>query len=596
MSKRKLTILYGSQTGSAQDVAERIWREARRYHFMGPVRAMDDYPVSQLIYERLVVFVCSTTGQGEEPDNMKQFWKFLLRKNLPKNSLQAVRFAVLGLGDSSYAKFNFAAKKLYRRLLQLGGKNIVNLGLADDQHDLGVDAVVDPWLKDLWAKLLSLFPLPQGAEPLDRSHVYAPRWTVTCVTSQHLHKGLMTMIQGTEDPFIIKENLIKASVIENHRTTSESHFQDVRLLRLSTSMLTYNPGDVLMVTPHNSAENVKKFFELLPQFDPDSIVSVTEKSPDVPVPIPLRKPFSMKKCVEQFLDLSAIPRRYFFELMAFLAELELEKEKLEEFASSEGQEDLFNYCNRPRRTLLEVLQDFPNTSSKIPLDYLFELFTPIKARAFSIASSPHGHPNEVHILVAVVKYRTKLLAPRLGLCSNWIATLNLNRRIPVWVKKGSFQFPSDTSIPVIMIGPGTGVAPFRSFITERVALGEAGAERLYLFFGCRYSRQDFHCREEWLNFERNGQLSLFVAFSRDQEEKRYVQHVLCEQADLLWDLLNKKSAYIYVAGNSKNMPDQVRDTFISHVCGGAGELPETSATKFIEQLELNGRYQTETWS
>ncbi|XP_047113286.1 NADPH-dependent diflavin oxidoreductase 1 isoform X2 [Schistocerca piceifrons] len=517
MSKRKLTILYGSQTGSAQDVAERIWREARRYHFMGPVRAMDDYPVSQLIYERLVVFVCSTTGQGEEPDNMKQFWKFLLRKNLPKNSLQAVRFAVLGLGDSSYAKFNFAAKKLYRRLLQLGGKNIVNLGLADDQHDLGVDAVVDPWLKDLWAKLLSLFPLPQGAEPLDRSHVYAPRWTVTCVTSQHLHKGLMTMIQGTEDPFIIKENLIKASVIENHRTTSESHFQ-------------------------------------------------------------------------------AIPRRYFFELMAFLAELELEKEKLEEFASSEGQEDLFNYCNRPRRTLLEVLQDFPNTSSKIPLDYLFELFTPIKARAFSIASSPHGHPNEVHILVAVVKYRTKLLAPRLGLCSNWIATLNLNRRIPVWVKKGSFQFPSDTSIPVIMIGPGTGVAPFRSFITERVALGEAGAERLYLFFGCRYSRQDFHCREEWLNFERNGQLSLFVAFSRDQEEKRYVQHVLCEQADLLWDLLNKKSAYIYVAGNSKNMPDQVRDTFISHVCGGAGELPETSATKFIEQLELNGRYQTETWS
>lgn len=155
------------------------------FNLSGPVQAMDDYPITQLIHEEYVVFVCSTTGQGEEPDNMKSFWKFLLRRNLPSNSLAGLRFvqfffksesrifvcvkilhdsehnslvssvcidrfAVLGLGDSSYSKFNYAAKKLYRRLLNLGALSLMPLGLADDQHDLGADAVVDPWITGLW--------------------------------------------------------------------------------------------------------------------------------------------------------------------------------------------------------------------------------------------------------------------------------------------------------------------------------------------------------------------------------------------------------------------------------------------------------------
>lgn len=169
MTHRKLNILYGSQTGTAQDVAEYIWRESKKYHFTGTVQSMDQYEVKSLINEQLVVFVCSTTGQGDEPDNMTGFWKFLLRRGLPKDSLCGVSYAVLGLGDSSYNQFNFVAKRLNRRLQQLGGTPVVPTGLCDDQHDLGPSAVYMPWINDLWQKLAELRPLEGGLSVLTES-------------------------------------------------------------------------------------------------------------------------------------------------------------------------------------------------------------------------------------------------------------------------------------------------------------------------------------------------------------------------------------------------------------------------------------------
>ena len=140
---------------------------------------MDDYkPIGQLIREKLVVFVCSTTGQGDEPDNMKLFWKFLLRKNLPSDSLEQIKFGVLGLGDSSYQKYNFVGKRLYRRLSQLGGKAIVPLGLGDEQHDLGHDHVIDPWLQEFWDKTLELMPLPKGIQPIGADVLPPPQYNL----------------------------------------------------------------------------------------------------------------------------------------------------------------------------------------------------------------------------------------------------------------------------------------------------------------------------------------------------------------------------------------------------------------------------------
>ena len=144
MQVPQLLVLFGSQTGTAQDEAERLGREARRRRLGCRVQALDSYSVANLIREPLVIFVCATTGQGDPPDNMKNFWRFIFRKSLPSSSLCQMDFAVLGLGDSSYAKFNFVAKKLHRRLLQLGGSALLPPCLGDDQHELGPDAAIDP--------------------------------------------------------------------------------------------------------------------------------------------------------------------------------------------------------------------------------------------------------------------------------------------------------------------------------------------------------------------------------------------------------------------------------------------------------------------
>ncbi|RHZ61877.1 hypothetical protein Glove_345g36 [Diversispora epigaea] len=164
LKNRQLLILYGSQTGYAQDIAERIERQARRRLFKTRLFSMDSYDRTNLINEELVIFICSTTGQGDEPDNMRKFWKFLLRKNLPNDILNQLRFAVFGLGDSSYVKYNWPAKKLHKRLTQLGGQSLLSRGEGDDQHYLGVDGTFDPWLEELWKILMEKYPLPPNAE------------------------------------------------------------------------------------------------------------------------------------------------------------------------------------------------------------------------------------------------------------------------------------------------------------------------------------------------------------------------------------------------------------------------------------------------
>lgn len=237
----------------------------------------------------------------------------------------------------------------------------------------------------------------------------------------------------------------------------------------------------------------------------------------MPVPSILNRPLPLVTIATQFWDLNALPRARAFEVLAYNCENELEKEKLLEFASFEGQEDLLSYVNRPRRTVLEVLQDFRHATSKLTLNMLFELFQPIKQRPFSIASSMLS--NRLDLLAAVVEYQTRLKAPRKGLCSNWLKSLQLGDRVRVSIKKGSFEFPLDADTPLVMVGPGTGLAIFRGILQDYELRGDAAGNKLVLFFGCRNEEKDFHCRDELKRMEHEGSVKLICAFSRDQEDK-----------------------------------------------------------------------------
>jgi len=263
---------------------------------------------------------------------------------------------------------------------------------------------------------------------------------------------------------------------------------------------------------------------------------------------------------------------------------------------------------RPRRTILEVLQDFHSARANLNLAYLLDMIPLMKPRGFSIASAQSRDTldkantrdtldtsqsrdtldtaqsrDTLDTCMAVVRYRTNLKVERLGVCSTWLSTLPINHPVELWCEPGSFYFPTDT--PLIMVGPGTGCAPFRSLIQER-----GSSQEMVLFYGCRSEREDYFFREEWEGVER---LRVITAFSRDQEHKVYVQHRIAEHSGLVWEML-ERGACIYVAGSSNQMPGQVRAAFTTAVSTQAG-LATDNAEQWIEGLVKSKRYQTETW-
>lgn len=595
-----IRILYGSETGTAQDVAEQIWKSAKRKELQSTVSSLDDYDIQNLSFEQLIIFVVATTGQGDPPANMKQFWRHLLRKNLPATMLQNLKYGVLGLGDSSYSKFNFAAKKLNKRLAQLGGEELLPIGLADDQHNLGIDAVVDPWIKKLWEEIADVFKI-STVDKMSEKNLIIERYNVSIVEMSqsnpiHIDERLDNLYHSNTDIYaqetFINSDVRIGTIVENIKTTSEDHFQDVRLIKIQADNIKYGPGDVVYIRPKNTAEQVKRFFDILHEHNiklfPDTIIQVSEK--EIKVPFVLKRNLTLGEIVEQYWDLNFKPRRSTMHTLSFISENELEKDKLCEFASPVGQEELYDYVNRPRRNILEVLTDFPRTTTKLNIKLLFEIMSPIKPRPYSIASSLEDTPNRIQVLVAVVKFKTRLMEPRFGLCSKWLAGLKSNDKVIFWLQKGTFRFDNDK--PMILIGPGTGVAPFRSLLLERAKKGKDLKECI-LFFGCRNENKDYHCREDFERLSRTNNLKVFCAFSRDQDHKIYVQHLIRQQRELCWQFLENNGS-IYLAGNSKNMPDNVREEFVS-LAKEIGKMTKEQAETFIKHLEKNNRYQTETW-
>ncbi|VDM61972.1 unnamed protein product [Angiostrongylus costaricensis] len=469
---QSLLFLYGSETGAAEDIAGCLWKEARLLNVPARLYGLDEYDIEVLPAECVVVFVVATTGQGEIPPNMRKAWSTLLRKSLGPDWMQNVRFAVLGLGDSSYQKFNFASKKVYRRLLQLGGKCLLDIGLADDQHELGIDGTFIPWKKDFWEKVRS------------------------------------------------------------------THFN---------CLSSYEPGDVLMVQPFNLFESVQIALEAL-------------------------------KYPEDLLD------RTLRLTLASISTDSIEKAKLLEFISPEGLDDFLDYTTRSRRTTAEVLRDFPKTSMAIPPERLFDLFTTIRPRAFSIASAPS--PDVIQILVVKVEYRSRMSDVRRGLCSSFLSNIIPGDKIFVKIRSGTFKFPK-ADVPVICVGPGTGVAPFRSYFTWRNRCKSAANSML--FFGCRGKELDFYFENEWNNLSAT---QLVTAFSRDTVgQKVYVQHLMLKHADDVWNIIGEQNGFVFIAGSAGDMPREV-GAALDKIAAERGWTKDS----FLLKMETSGRVQYETWS
>jgi sulfite reductase alpha subunit-like flavoprotein len=255
---------------------------------------------------------------------------------------------------------------------------------------------------------------------------------------------------------------------------------------------------------------------------------------------------------------------------------------------------MYDYANRPRRTIHEVLQEF--RSAEVPIEYIADIFPEIRPRQFSIASSSRRSRKRVELLVAIVKYKTKLHAPRKGVATAWLATLKPGQKLSVGFTNGTMDFPEDPAVPIILIGPGTGIAPFRSFVQDRLEqVPEAG--EILVFFGCRSKQSDFYFAKEWAEMARssNGSVRLVLAASRDQEDKVYVQHKIAEEAEAVWRFIGEQNGRVYISGASGQMPKSVKQA-LNRVFVEKGKMDGEEAEKYLEQMEKEGRYQEETWS
>ncbi|KAF2026923.1 NADPH dependent diflavin oxidoreductase-like protein 1 [Setomelanomma holmii] len=619
---RRALVVYGSETGNAQDVAEEMGRLAVRLRFETEVTELDAISLKQLPQHDVVLIAISTSGQGDLPPNSQTFWRALRSARLRPGCLQQMKFASFGLGDTSYPKFNWAHRKLYNRLLQLGAQPICDRGECDDQQPEGVDGSFVPWSISLRQRLLEQYPLSSGLDPIPDDVLLDPNWILDFAdrtpTPQNGAPPMKPLPNGGTPPTVT--NNIPTTIITNTRMTPATHWQDVRHLTLSLpGTHRYAPGDTLTLYPRNFPSDVDAFLTCMNWTSiADKLLHFVPSSPNTssntPPPIRSLSPndtITLRLLLTDHLDIMSIPRRSFFAQLAHYTTDTFQKDRLLEFTNPEYIDELYDYTTRPRRSILEVLQEFETV--KVPWQKIVGLVPVMRGRLFSIASactvlegSTEGPRTNVELLIAIVKYKTVIKRLRQGVCTRYVASLEAGQEIPVTLQKGGLKVTrNELDRPVIMIGPGTGVAPMRSLVYQRMQWRKEAEEsgtvkrdtemKDLLFFGCRNEDKDYLFKDEWGDLlEKGVPLQVFAAFSRDQHQKVYVQDLVRQQSEQVYDALANKNGIVYICGSSGKMPQAIREALIE-IFQKHREMERNDAEAYLAAMEKAGRYKQETW-
>ncbi|KAK4187084.1 hypothetical protein QBC35DRAFT_248570 [Podospora australis] len=603
---RSIIILYGSETGNAEEIAGELGQMTRQLHFRTTVDVMDSFKLSDLLRASLVIFVTSTTGQGEMPKNTLKFWKNLLHKRLNNtNCLGSVKFTIFGLGDSSYLKFNWAARKLQVRLLQLGATEFLEAGEGDERHDNGIDSIYLPWSEKLKATLLSDYPLPPNIEPIPDNVHLPPKYSLELASeissgtppSNPPPTDNTTTPRRPPDDRLNLPNGIQATLLQNNRVTPPDHWQDVRYLHFQLPLSSF-PQDLekaqltFVIHPKNYPEDVD---ELISMMNWTPIADIPLNTSSLPPKIhpflnPSRRPTTtLRDLLTHNLDITAVPKRSFIRELPFFTQNEMEQDRLRELIAHGNEQDFYDYTSRPARTILEVLRDFPGV--QIPFERIIDFFPLIRGREFSVCN---GGPDRlssgsvnISILVALLQYQTIIRKPRIGLCSHYLDHLPPGTSLTVQLKPASgprLTTPEQALRPLITVGTGTGIAPLRALIMERQSHSPDVGTTL-LFFGARNRSADYYFSEEWSSYTN---LKIFPAFSRDPDEpneadavtnplpvgdtehpqlpeydagKKYVQHLIRRHSQEVSEIL-KQNPIICVSGSAGRMPVSVRNAFL----------------------------------
>ncbi|ELQ6242507.1 NADPH-dependent assimilatory sulfite reductase flavoprotein subunit [Cronobacter sakazakii] len=538
-----ITLISASQTGNARRVAEALRDDLLAAQLNVNLVNAGDYKFKQIAQEKLLIVVASTQGEGDPPEEAVALHKFLLSKKAPK--LDGTAFAVFGLGDTSYEHFCQAGKDFDTRLAELGAERLLDRVDADVEYQAAAQA----WRQRVVDVLKARVPKEAPSQ--------------AAITAS----GAVNLVDST--PYT-KESPLTATLSVNQKITGRHSEKDVRHIEidLGDAGLRYQPGDALGVWYQNDPALVQELLELL-WLKGDEPVTVGEKT------LPLSE--ALQWHFELTVNTAAIVENYAtLTRSEALLPLVGDKAKLQDYAA--------------RTPIVDMVRFAP---AQLEADQLLGLLRPLTPRLYSIASSQAEVENEVHITVGVVRFDIEG-RPRAGGASSYLADrLEEDGEVRVFIEHNdNFRLPTTPETPVIMIGPGTGIAPFRAFMQQREADGATGKN--WLFFGNPHFTEDFLYQVEWQRYVKEGLLTrIDLAWSRDQDHKIYVQDKIREQGAELWRWI-QEGAHLYVCGDANRMAKDVEQALLE-VIAAYGGMDAEAADEYLSELRVERRYQRDVY-
>lgn len=536
----EIVVLYGSQTGNAEGVAELASDRAKARGFKVRLVDMAEMGKKDFKEPRNLMVVVSTQGDGDPPDTAEGFHELMHGRKAPKLDDKS-RFAVLGLGDSSYEHFCQTGKDFDTRLAALGAQRIHDRVDCDVDYDDAAERWIEAVL-DRYTELADTTPDPVAAQ-------------ASVALSQPSY--------SKKHPF--QAEVLDSLVLNGRGSDKETHHIE---LSLEGSGLTYEPGDAIGILPQNDPAYVD---ELIDKLRLDGEFDLGEGR-------------RLRDALLTDFEITTLTRPFLQQWAAISEAAELRR-----LVDQESRDELRDWVEG--RHIIDVIEHFP--VSEIDAHMFTQALRRLPPRLYSIASSQQANPDEVHLTVGIVRYETHGRT-RGGVTTTYLADrVQAGDRVPIYVDHNkNFKLPHDDDTPIVMIGPGTGIAPFRAFLQDREERGASG--RNWLFFGDRRLRSDFLYQAELLHWRKRGLLThLDVAFSRDHAEKVYVQHRIREHASELYAWL-REGAHVYVCGDGERMARDVHQALLE-VIRDQGGLDKDAAAAYLRELQQAKRYQRDVY-
>ncbi|CAG8360342.1 unnamed protein product [Penicillium salamii] len=634
-TNKNCVIFYGSQTGTAEDYASRLAKEgSQRFGLKTMVADIEDYDYENLDKfpeDKVAFFVLATYGEGEPTDNAVEFYQFFTGEDVAFESgaaaedspLSAMKYVAFGLGNNTYEHYNAMVRQVDTALSKLGAQRIGTAGEGDDGAGTMEEDFL-AWKEPMWAALTDAMGLQE------REATYEAVFSVTEdelktpedesvylgePTSAH-REGAAKGPYSAHNPFIAP--IVESSELFSVKDRNCLHME----ISIAGSNLSYQTGDHIAVWPTNAGAEVDRFLEVFGITDKrHSVISI--KGIDVTAKIPIPTPTTYDAAVRYYMEACAPVSRQFVSTLAAFAPDEESKAEIVRLGNDKDyfHEKITNQCFNIAQALQSITSK-PFTA--VPFSLLIEGLNKLQPRYYSISSSSLVQKDKISITAVVESVRLPGASHMVkGVTTNYLLALKQKQNgdpqpdphgltysitgprnkydgfhVPVHVRHSNFKLPSDPSKPIIMVGPGTGVAPFRGFIQERAALAAKGEKvgTTLLFFGCRKSDEDFIYQDQFKIWQdqMGDSLKIVTAFSREGSEKVYVQHRLKENATLVSELLKQKANF-YVCGDAANMAREV-NLVLGHIIAEQRGMPAERGEEMVKHMRSSGSYQEDVWS